>query len=58
MGSIPGSGRSTEIENGKLLQCFAWGISRTEESGWLRSMVSERDMTEQPSTQAPYILGL
>ena len=41
-GSIPGSGRSPEVENVNSLSILAWKISWTEEPGRLQSMGSQR----------------
>ena len=42
LGSIPGSGRSPRGGNGNPLQCVAWRIPWTEESGGLQSIGSQR----------------
>ena len=41
-GFIPGSGRSPRVENGNLLQYFAWEIPWTVELGCLQSMESQK----------------
>ena len=58
VGLIPGSGRSPEIENGKLLQYFCLGNFTDRGAWWAQSIASQRDTTERLSTQVPYILGL
>ena len=42
LGSIPGSGRPPEEENGYPLQYFSWRIPWTEEPGRLQSMGLQR----------------
>ena len=42
MGSVPGLGRSLEEEMATHSSILAWRIPRTEESGGLQSMESER----------------
>ena len=41
-GSIPGSGRSPEVENVNSLSILDWKISWTEETGRLQSTGSQR----------------
>ena len=45
-GSIPGSGRSLEKEMATHSSIFAWEIPWAKNTGGLRSMGLEQDMTE------------
>ena len=42
LGSVPGSGRSSEEGNGNPLQYSCWEMPWTEEPGELQSMKSQR----------------
>ena len=42
VGSVPESGRSPGEGNGNLFNILAWKIPRTEESGGLESMRSQK----------------
>ena len=44
-GWIPGSGRSPEVGNGSLFQYSSWKVPRTEESGGLQSLGSQKSRT-------------